>query len=455
MRQVRSGDARRDGRRGTNIIKRFVGTTLLTAMFPLSASLNTTLSAAAGTRLGATFGTTFKTTFNTALQAQASSPGKDSTRATKGVDSTLVQGGVYNRPFIASVGEASIGGYLEANSNHHTENGLSDGFSMEIRRFNIFVFAPIGHRLRFLSELEFEHGTKEIAIETAQLDFQIDPRLVIRAGILLPPIGAFNSNHDSPRWDFIDRPLVSTEIIPSTLSEAGAGIYGRFMTRGLTLTYDAYLTNGLGDGVILNETGRTYLAAGKHEDIFAADNNGSPARSGRVAVQHTRFGELGLSFYGGAYNSYRSDGAPIDDARHVSISAVDFNTSLGTLQLRGELARVRIDIPSSLTELFGSRQWGGHLDAVAPIWRPKVLGFQDAVLSALLRIERVDYNAGRFSSTGLEIGDEVTAIVPGFSFRPVPETVFKFNARFQNTRDFPGNRPVPSVNYQVGIATYF
>ena len=87
------------------------------------------------------------------------------------------------------------------------------------RRFSLFLFAPVGGRLRFLSELEFEHGTQEIAIETAQLDFQIDPALVLRAGIVLPPIGAFNQHHDSLRWDFVDRPLVSTEVIPSALSE--------------------------------------------------------------------------------------------------------------------------------------------------------------------------------------------------------------------------------------------
>ena len=41
------------------------------------------------------------------------------------------------------------------------------------------------------------------------------------------PIGAFNVNHDGPRYEFIERPLVSTEIIPATLSEAGLGVHGR------------------------------------------------------------------------------------------------------------------------------------------------------------------------------------------------------------------------------------
>ena len=153
---------------------------------------------------------------------------------------------------------------------------------MELRRFNVFLFSSIGSRIRFISELEFEDGAEEIALETALVDFIVNPSFVVRAGVLLPPVGAFNVNHDSPRWDFIDRPLVSTEVIPATLSEVGFGAHGRLFPRGFTVTYDAYLTNGLGDGVILNDAGRTRLASGKGTGLVAGDNNGRPAVSGRL-----------------------------------------------------------------------------------------------------------------------------------------------------------------------------
>lgn len=369
---------------------------------------------------------------------------------------TPVQGGVYNRPFITSLGRAAIGGYAEANSNYFMEDGVTEGFSMEIRRFNIFMFAPIGERLRFISELEFEHGTEEIALETAQLDFQLDPRLVLRAGVILPPLGAFNANHDSPRWEFIDRPLVSTRIIPATLSEVGFGAYGRLkMKRGFTVTYDAYLTNGLSDGIILNDEGRTSIPAGKSEEQFEEDNNGSPAISGRIAVQRRSLGELGFSWYNGVYNSFRVEGERIDDPRRVRITALDANTEIGPLQLRGELARAHIDIPSSLNEIFGHKQWGMHLDAIAPVWHPRFASLKDAVLNIALRIERVDFNVGSFASTGERIFDDITAFVPGVTFRPVPETVFKLNYRVERTRDFAGNPPSRRAGYQVGFATYF
>ena len=383
------------------------------------------------------------------LEAQADSTGRVSR------DTTSVQGSIYRRPFIASMGSTSIGGYVEGNSNYIVEDGVTDGFSMELRRFNLFLFSALSPRLRFFAELEFEHGTAEIALETAQLDFQIDPAFVLRAGIILPPLGAFNQNHDSPRWEFVDRPLVSTRIIPSTLSEVGFGAYGRLAPgRGIGVTWDAYLTNGLGDGVIGNDEGRTLLPGGKHEEQFAADNNGSPAFSARLAVQHS-LGELGASYYGGVYNSFRAEGVEVDERRRVSLAALDVTSAIGPLSLRGEVTRARIDVPPSLGEIFGEEQRGVHLDAVLPVLRRRMFGLPNATVNAALRLEHVDYNVGRFSSTGREIRDETSAVVAGLSLRPTANTVFKANYRRQWTRDVLGNPAARLGGYQFGFATYF
>ena len=67
------------------------------------------------------------------------------------VDSIPVQGGVYNRPFLASLGRTAIGGYVEGNTNYFRQDGVSEGFSMELRRFNVFLFSSIGSRIRFIS----------------------------------------------------------------------------------------------------------------------------------------------------------------------------------------------------------------------------------------------------------------------------------------------------------------
>lgn len=371
-------------------------------------------------------------------------------------DTVMAQDGLYQRPFIASVGSTALGGYVEGNTNYFVEDGIGDGFSMELRRFNLFLFSRITSRLRFISELEFEHGTEEIALETAQLDFTVGPALTLRGGVLLPPLGFVNQNHDSPRWNFVERPLVSTEIIPSTLSEVGFGLLGKVFPGSLVVSYDLYLTNGLGDGIVGNETGRTHIPSGRSGDALAEDNNGSPAWSGRVAVAHPAWGELGGSFYTGYYNTFRIEGDEVDEQRRVSIFALDGRAEFDAVQLRGEVALADIDVPGSLSELHGHRQWGGHLDVTVPVWQPTIAGHETpSVLSLDLRVERIDMNVGTFGSTGRKIFDETTAVVPGLAFRPSGNAVLRVNYRREWIRDLLGNPTIVRAGYQIGLAAYF
>lgn len=372
-------------------------------------------------------------------------------------DSSSVQGSIYQRPFISSAGRTAIGGYVEANAHYTREEGIGPGLSMELRRFNIFLYSSIGARIRFLSELEFEHGTQEIALETALLDLRLSSALVLRAGILLPPIGAFNQNHDGPRWEFVDRPLVATEIIPSTLSEVGFGVNGRVVpTSGLTLTYDAYLTNGLGEGVVLNSTGRTHFASGKRAGQFAGDDNGVPALSGRVALRSRVLGEAGLSFYGTTYNTFRLDGIAIDERRGLSLFALDISTALPQgIELRGEAALAGVELPEGTSDLLADRQWGAHLDVIVPVLRLSRGAFRGGVLNVTARLEHVDLNVGRFASTGLLIGDDRSAITVGASFRPVPGSVLKLNYRREWEHDIPRNAATRTGSLQIGVASYF
>ncbi len=363
---------------------------------------------------------------------------------------------IYDRPFISAFGDGrtAVGGYLEGNTNYFAEDGVSEGFSMELRRFNLFLYSAIGSRITFFSELEFEHGTEEISLEIALIDFEISPALILRGGIILPPLGTFNQNHDSPKWDFIDRPLVSTQIIPSTLSEVGFGVHGHFFSKTLTVGYQAYVVNGLGEGVISNEENRTFLPGGKNEEMFAEDNNGTPAITGRINVRRPGLGEVGVSYYGGVYNNFRVEGEEVAEKHRLSVVALYVSAEIWRATVQGEVAFARIDVPESLTDLFGDKQVGGFVEVIFPMLRTKLFGLDDAVWNANVRLERIDYNVGAFSSTGETIGDEVDALVVGMSFRPTSETVFKANYRYHWIDDLLGN-PIRLAGFQAGFATYF
>ena len=374
-------------------------------------------------------------------------------------DSTIVnQDAIYNRPFIGNgQSKTAVGGYIELNTNYFSENGISEGFSMELRRFNIFLYSRIGNKIKFLSEIEFEPADEEIKIETALMDFEFNSALNFRAGIILPAIGLVNTNHDSPRWEFVERPLSSTQIIPTTLSEVGFGLFGKFYPNlNTVISYDAYVVNGLQDGIILNDLGKTHLPSGKVPEMFGEDNNGIPMFNGRISISNYRFGEIGLAWYGGVYNQYRLDGVEIDDKRHLSLAAIDFHAKIKKFTLQGEWVLANIDVPEDISEIYGSRQMGGFIDLIYPILNTKIFGFENSVINASLRFEQVDLNSGNFvTNITEEIGDENKGIALGLGWRPASGTIIRFNYRYHWITDNLGNPPDKLAGVQIGLASYF
>jgi hypothetical protein len=366
---------------------------------------------------------------------------------------------VYNRPFLtAGKMPIAIGGYLEVNTQYASTDGISEGFSFQARRFTLFFSSTIAKKIKLLSELEFEGGTKDINLEFAAVDIEFHSLFNLRGGIIMNPIGAFNQNHDGPRWDFIDRPISATTIIPSTLSNAGFGFHGKHVIQRWILGYETYLTNGFDDNIISNAEGRTSLAAGKLNPArFEKNNSGLPTFTGKIAIRNRNIGEIGISYLTGVYNQWKKDEIRIDNKRSVSIVAVDFNTSLfkDRLNITGEVAKVFVNVPETYTQQYGSQQVGGFIDIIATVLKTKILGWENAKLNLGARLEYADYNQGNFTQTKQNIADHIWAIVPTIAFRPVATTVIRFNYRYQQQTDFIGNPPSHTGKIQFGLSSYF
>jgi hypothetical protein len=366
---------------------------------------------------------------------------------------------VYNRPFLQS-GKfpVALGGYAEANYQYFQKDGISEGHQFQMRRLTLFVSSSISKRIKFLSEIEFEDGTKEINIEFGSVDFEFAPLFNLRGGIVMNPIGAFNQNHDGPKWEFIDRPVSATQMLPATWSNIGFGLFGKKYTKDWVYAYEAYLTNGFDDQIIDNAESKTFLPASKaNKNRFEESANGSPLFTGKVAIRNRRIGELGLSYMGGIYNKYQADGLLLDKKRRVDVFAIDFNTSLPNINtfINAEWAWVKVDVPETYTEQFGRKQQGGFIDIVQPIFKQALFGFEQSVIHAALRIEYVDWNKGKFKSTGDNIRDELFSLVPAISWRPTAQTVIRFNYRYNWQKDILGNPPSKLAGFQFGVRTYF
>ncbi|MBC7383256.1 MAG: hypothetical protein H7296_09755 [Bacteroidia bacterium] len=366
---------------------------------------------------------------------------------------------VYSRPFLNySKSPVSIGGYLEANYQHLGTNGISEGHQFQMRRMTLFIASSIKNRIKFLSEIEFEDGTKEINIEFAAVDFTFNPMINIRGGILMNPIGAFNQNHDGPKWEFIDRPISATQMLPATWSNVGFGLYGKKYSGNWIYAYEVYLTNGFDDRIIANNANRTNLAATKaNKNRFEESPNGEPLYTGKFAIRNRKIGELGLSYMGGIYNKFQIDGFNIDKKRSVHTFAIDFNTTLPVLntKLIAEWAMVVVDVPPTYSQQFGDKQYGGFLDVVQPVFKKQMQGFHNAVLNLACRFEFVDWNVATFRETGGNIADHIWAVVPAVSFRPSQQTVIRINYRYQQQTDLLGNIPLRTGGFQIGFSTYF
>ncbi len=339
----------------------------------------------------------------------------------------FVRGGVYDKPFITRLfGKTVLGGYVEMVSKFEREEGVTEEVSFEARRLNLFTHSVISERVRFFAEIEFEHGTEEIKIEFASLDFEIHPSLLFRGGILLSPLGKFNLAHDSPLNDLTDRPLVSTQIIPTALSEVGMGFYGAFYPSAQSrLTYEVYGVNGFNDGVILSGSG-TRIREGRGD--VGEDNNPAPSLIGRVAYSPTANSEVGVSLHTGPYNRYKLEGLEVDERRNLTITAVDWEYGRESFSILGEYARASIDLPPSLRGLFAERQQGVYAQLNYRFGRGLIRTIPQSYLTAVVRYEFVDFD------TDLK-GDAHERLALGLNFRPTEDTVFKLDYHYNWIRN--------------------
>ena len=366
---------------------------------------------------------------------------------------------VYNRPFL-SVGKvpAVIGGYVETDYSYIGTDGVTDGHSFRIPRLTVFIASTVQRKIKFLSEIELEEGGREINIEFASLDFSFNPLLNLRGGVIMNPIGAFNQNHDGPKWEFVERPVAMTQILPATWSNVGFGLYGKQYSNSWAFGYELYLTNGFDESIINNGQNKTFLPASKATaDRFEESSNGQPLFTGKFAVRKNTVGEIGISYMGGIYNKFREDGLILDDKRRLHVTAVDFNTVIPVLKtyVVGEWAWVNLNIPDTYGQQFGRSQQGGFVDFVQPVLRRTIFGFRNSVFNVACRLEYGDWNVGSFKETGDSIGDNFWAVVPAISFRPTPQTVLRFNYRREWQRDFLNNPAANTGGIQFGISSYF
>jgi len=205
-------------------------------------------------------------------------------------------GSIYTKPFLADFGQsAHVGGYIDLEFLDE-----SDGSSREFDQHRLvpFIYADVSERVKVAAEVEIEHGS-ELEVEFAQMDFLFNDYVNLRAGIQLLPLGKLNEVHDSPIQELTFRPLVNRYIIPTTLRDAGLGVWGDISE---SVSYQATITNGFkglrndGSSAINNSKGLRDAAPQADELASEFENiDNHFAYTGRVAVSPVLGIEAGIS----------------------------------------------------------------------------------------------------------------------------------------------------------------
>ena len=369
--------------------------------------------------------------------------------------------------------------------------------------------------VRFIQEVEGQSGS-ELAMEQAWVQYDFSNALSARMGVILPPVGRFNINHDDDAWDIARRSLVDRggPVLPvkSAWSELGAGLLGNVPVGDGYLDYQFYVVNGatldftLEEVVSLRE-GRNLVEL-EPEIAFSSGafngTNTADAYTWRLAIAPRLGHEIAISGYHGEYTP---DYLSVDSWIHTL--GVDGKTSLGNFEIEGEfiytdfgrlervlgdLALQAVDASAKTTsaetaaleteveaEFAGpltNQRYGYWVDFKYRFW-PEALsktflgeGFEDPQLIPIFRLERIwfndfvrsfDFSGGVITDLTMEtLSQQRTTL--GLTYRPTPSVGFtlawEYNRRMQgSTLIFPstlglGRLPEKTFNTLV-IGTAF
>lgn len=402
---------------------------------------------------------------------------------------------VYAKPFV-SFPKAIVGGYFDIQYRAHRKPVLETGFEdirnsqgttngFDQQRFVPFIYADITDHLKFASEIEIEHGIRatndiEISLEFAHVDYLVHEMVNLRGGIILVPLGKFNLLHDSPLNDLTDRPLVSQFIIPSTLSETGAGLYGTFYPgRTGKLDYEVYVTTGPcgygndGEPRVIEETGTKEARQRKCGSADGLDINNGKTVSGRLAFSPM----LGIEVAGSGYFGNRSP----TSYNPLSIFAIDWTLQRGPFELIGEAAWAHARnntraIPGSTFQGIAPGSILTGVGTLNPLGTPpeRLQGFyvqgnyhfmpsfltkfspkrfgEGSTFTGVIRYDRVNLNLGNKG----ENSGELEQISFGLNYRPVEDAVFKISYQYLPKSFNPNNgQRVHDSALVISAATYF
>ncbi len=187
---------------------------------------------------------------NVELKQQVEATEAKAQEATEAAEAVAVASEEAIKTAAAKDSKTSIGGYGELHYNNleNQANSDDDVDELDFHRFVLFFNHEFNDRLRLFTELELEHSLAgegkegEVELEQAYIQYDINDKHRVNAGLFLLPIGLLNETHEPNTFYGVERNSVENRIIPTTWWEGGVMFSGE-LAQGFS--YDVAATGGL------------------------------------------------------------------------------------------------------------------------------------------------------------------------------------------------------------------
>lgn len=339
--------------------------------------------------------------------------------------------------------EVRFHGYGEMHYNNpETGSRVPDADDPAVMDFHRLVLGwsvGFSDRLRFETEIDFEHAATELELEFAYLEFDASPGIHLRAGSVLMPVGPLNEFHEPTLFYSVERPYLQSYIIPTTWQEGGVGIAGSHPTG---LRYRLYYVTGLDAEGFSGSKGLRDGRVALTEDRKVAEKMALVGRLEYVGLPGIR---VGGSYYAGGADQKKAipdldNGGPgIATAMpgvDVSIMEADLLLKFMGFEFRGMHAVVKVDGAGDLAAALaaagagdpevGERMVGSNLEAAYHLL-PLFLERSEQDLVVFGRWERFNTQARVPSGLTADDANDRRIITYGLAYFPHPNVVLKLD----------------------------
>ncbi len=336
----------------------------------------------------------------------------------------------------AKASQTVISGYGEAVYQHDFKHKNS---TLDLARAVLFVGHKFNSKIAFFSELEVEDakveggGTKgEIGMEQAYLQFSLNSRQYIVAGLFVPRIGITNENHLPVNYYGTERPLVEQLIIPTTWREIGVGFYGQAST--FPLSYSIALVSGLNSENFTHGSG---FADGRSEGQMATGDNLALTASLRYFTGDLQFQVSGYAGGTTGFGAYQADSLHLQSGifgSPIYLGEADFQYNHEGFSAKALGTYVSLPDASDINSAFANNvpqtMYGVYGEIGYDLLHNMGSKHQ---LVAFARYENLDLNA-RIPQNG--ISDPTLSqwhVIAGLNYFPITNVVIKADVRITHT----------------------